>query len=90
MAEYQDDIFGPSFSGKISFPEDIDVLVDVGAQGIEAGFVQEQDLAGFLPEGADIQGQVQAVPLAGAEQQCQQGHEYEPDFRHKNRCVGQS
>ena len=90
MAEYQDDVVVPSLAGEIPVLHDIDVPVDVGAQGIEAGLVQEQHLTGFLPEGADGQGRVQPVPLAGAEQQGQKRHKYEADFRHKNRPVGQS
>ena len=90
VAEDEDDILIPPLFWEITLPENVDVAVDVVAQGVEAGLVQEQHLAGFLSERAHGQGHVQAVLLAGAEQQGQDGQEYEPDFRHKNRYVGQS
>ena len=88
--DMQNDIVVPVLAGEIASLEHVEIVLDVVAQGVEAGLVQEQHLAGFLPVGADGQGQVQAVPLAGAEQQCQQGQKDEPDFRHKNGLIGQS
>ena len=90
VAENQEDVIIPAFSGKISFLELVDVVADVAAQGVEAGLVQEHHLAGLSAIGAHGQVQVEPVPLAGAEQQRQERQEYEPDFLHKNRYIGQS
>ena len=45
VAEHQDDIVIPPFSGEIALLEDVEVMLDVAAQGVETGLIKEHHLA---------------------------------------------
>ena len=87
MTEEQEDVVILAFSGKIALLQVGDIGRHIAAQRIEAGLVQEHHLAVRLrniPVGADIQGKIQPVPLAGAEsEERHERQKYVPDFRHK-------